>query len=46
MGKIKYNLAKTLGYILRYFACAITIDKIEASKSFFLSYFIISPMTS
>lgn len=46
MGKIKYNLAKTLGHILRYFACAITIDKIDVSKSFFLSYFIISPIIS
>lgn len=46
MESIKYKLTKTLGHILRYFACAITIDKIDVSESFFLSYFIISPIIS
>lgn len=39
-----YKLVKALGHILTYFICAITIDKIDVSESFFLSYFIISPI--
>ena len=39
-----YQLIKILGHIVTYFICAITIDKIEISKSFILSYFIISPI--
>ena len=38
-----YKLVKALGHIVTYFICAITIDKIDVTESFFLSYFIISP---
>lgn len=41
-----YYIVKALGYIVRWFICAITIDKINVTKSFFLSYFIISPIIS
>lgn len=41
-----YKLVKALGHIVTYFICAITIDKIEVTESFFLSYFIISPIIS
>ena len=46
MERIKYNIAKTIGYILRYLVCAITIDKINVSESIILSYCIISPAIS
>lgn len=39
-----YKLVKALGHIVTYFICAITIDKIDVTESFFLSYFIISPL--
>ena len=39
-----YKLVKALGHIVTYFICAITIDKINVTESFFLSYFIISPI--
>lgn len=39
-----YKLVKALGHIVTYFICAITIDKIDITESFFLSYFIISPI--
>ncbi len=41
-----YKLVKALGHIVTYFICAITIDKIDITESFFLSYFIISPIIS
>lgn len=39
-----YKLVKVLGHIVTYFACAITIDKINVTESIILNYFIISPM--
>lgn len=39
-----YKLVRTLGHIATYFICAITIDKIDVTESFFLNYFIISPI--
>lgn len=39
-----YKLVKALGHLVTYFICAITIDKIDVTESFFLSYFIISPI--
>ena len=39
-----YTLVKALGHLVTYFICAITIDKIDVTESFFLSYFIISPI--
>lgn len=39
-----YKLVKVLGRIVTYFVCAITIDKINVTESFILSYFIISPI--
>ncbi len=39
-----YKLVKAFGHIITYFICAITIDKIDVSESFFLNYFIISPI--
>ena len=39
-----YKMVKTAGRIVTYFVCAITIDKIDVTESFFLSYFIISPI--
>ncbi len=39
-----YKLVRALGHIVTYFICAITIDKIDVTESFFLSYFIISPI--
>lgn len=39
-----YKLTKGLGHIATYFICAITIDKIDVTESFFLNYFIISPI--
>ena len=39
-----YQLVKALGHLVTYFICAITIDKIDVTESFFLSYFIISPI--
>lgn len=39
-----YNIVKALGHIVTYFICAITIDKIDVTESFFLSYFVISPI--
>lgn len=41
-----YKLVKILGHIVTFFICAITIDKIDITESFFLSYFIISPITN
>lgn len=32
-----YKLVKALGHIVTYFICAITIDKIDITESFFLS---------
>ena len=37
-----YKLVKALGHLVTYFICAITIDKIDVTESFFLNYFIIS----
>lgn len=39
-----YKLVKVLGHIVTYFACTITIDKINVTESIILNYFIISPM--
>lgn len=39
-----YKLVKVLGHIVKYFACTITIDKINVTESIILNYFIISPM--
>lgn len=39
-----YKLVKVLGRIVTYCVCAITIDKINVTESFILSYFIISPI--
>ena len=39
-----YKLVRALGHIVTYFICAITIDKIDVTESFFLGYFIISPI--
>lgn len=39
-----YKLVKVLGNIVTYFACTITIDKINVTESIILNYFIISPM--
>ncbi|MEI3402159.1 MAG: hypothetical protein V8R51_07615 [Clostridia bacterium] len=39
-----YKMVKTAGRIVTYFICAITIDKIDVTESFFLIYFIISPI--
>lgn len=39
-----YKIVRALGHIVTYFICAITIDKIDVTESFFLSYFIISPI--
>lgn len=39
-----YKLVKVLGRIVTYYVCAITIDKINVTESFILSYFIISPI--
>lgn len=41
-----YKIVKTLGHIATWFICAKTIDKIDITESFFLSYFIISPAIS
>lgn len=41
-----YKLVKTLGHVITYFICAITIDKIDVSESIILTYFVISPITS
>ena len=35
---------QTCALPISYFVCAITIDKIDITESFFLSYFIISPI--
>lgn len=39
-----YKLVKAFGHMVTYFICAITIDKIDVTESFFLNYFIISPI--
>lgn len=39
-----YKLVKVLGHIVTYFACTITIDKINVTESIISNYFIISPM--
>ena len=44
MKKIKYMLTKILGHIVRYGLCALTIDKINITESYILSYCVISPI--
>ena len=41
---MKYKHSKILGEIIRYVICAVTIDVINVTDSFILSYLIISPL--
>lgn len=43
---MKYKGSKVLGKIIRYLICAVTIDVINVTDSFILSYLIISPLIS
>lgn len=43
---MKYKGSKVLGKIIRYLICAVTIDAINVTDSFILSYLIISPLIS